>query len=240
MLPRGGGTSQAGQTVNRSLVIDCSKHLNRVLDLDVDDTPLHASSRASCSTISTVNCAPHGLWFPVDVLDRVARYHRRHDRQQLLRRAFAALGQHARECASPSTRCWRTAARRGSGRPRTDLSRPPAELAAAPAGARSARASARARRTKSSPLFPTSSAEWAATTSMRCAPGRNDLNLAHILVGSEGTLAFSTRIELKLWLADAAPRASGPATSAVSTRRWTRPSTSCGSSRSRSNWSTAP
>src|SRR5205085_3166358 len=29
-------------------------------------------------------------------------------------------------------------------------------------------------------------------------PGRNDLNLAHILVGSEGTLAFSERIELKL------------------------------------------
>src|SRR5215469_14206834 len=29
-------------------------------------------------------------------------------------------------------------------------------------------------------------------------PGRNDFNLAHILVGSEGTLAFSTAIELKL------------------------------------------
>src|SRR5262249_14427315 len=29
-------------------------------------------------------------------------------------------------------------------------------------------------------------------------PGRNQLNLAHILVGSEGTLAFSTRIELAL------------------------------------------
>src|ERR1700687_58284 len=29
-------------------------------------------------------------------------------------------------------------------------------------------------------------------------PGRNDLTLAHILVGSEGTLGFSTRIELKL------------------------------------------
>jgi len=29
-------------------------------------------------------------------------------------------------------------------------------------------------------------------------PGRNDLNLAHLLVGSEGTLAFSTRIELRL------------------------------------------
>ena len=29
-------------------------------------------------------------------------------------------------------------------------------------------------------------------------PGRNDINLAHVLVGSEGTLGFSTRIELKL------------------------------------------
>ena len=29
-------------------------------------------------------------------------------------------------------------------------------------------------------------------------PGKNDINLAHILVGGEGTLAFSTRIELKL------------------------------------------
>jgi Fe-S oxidoreductase/FAD/FMN-containing dehydrogenase len=30
-------------------------------------------------------------------------------------------------------------------------------------------------------------------------PGKNDANLAHILVGSEGTLAFTTKIELKLW-----------------------------------------
>src|SRR5262249_57966203 len=29
-------------------------------------------------------------------------------------------------------------------------------------------------------------------------PGLNDVNLAHILVGSEGTLGFSNRIELKL------------------------------------------
>ena len=33
---------------------------------------------------------------------------------------------------------------------------------------------------------------------MRWCPASNDINLAHILVGSEGTLGFSTRIELKL------------------------------------------
>jgi FAD/FMN-containing dehydrogenase len=31
VLPRGGGTSQCGQTVARALVIDCSKYLDRVI-----------------------------------------------------------------------------------------------------------------------------------------------------------------------------------------------------------------
>ncbi len=35
VLPRGGGTSQAGQTVNASLVVDCSQHLDRLVSLDV-------------------------------------------------------------------------------------------------------------------------------------------------------------------------------------------------------------
>src|SRR5690348_14835846 len=34
VLPRGGGTSQCGQTVGRALVIDCTKHLRRVLSVD--------------------------------------------------------------------------------------------------------------------------------------------------------------------------------------------------------------
>ncbi len=36
VLGRGGGTSLAGQCVNRALVIDFSKYVNRVLDVDVD------------------------------------------------------------------------------------------------------------------------------------------------------------------------------------------------------------
>src|SRR5262249_30688033 len=35
VLPRGAGTSQAGQTVNSSLVIDCSKYLDHLIELDV-------------------------------------------------------------------------------------------------------------------------------------------------------------------------------------------------------------
>ncbi|HZF75099.1 MAG TPA: FAD-binding and (Fe-S)-binding domain-containing protein, partial [Acetobacteraceae bacterium] len=36
VLPRGGGTSQCGQTVNRALVLDCTKHLRRVLSVEGD------------------------------------------------------------------------------------------------------------------------------------------------------------------------------------------------------------
>src|SRR5258705_6994869 len=36
VLPRGGGTSQCGQTVARALVIDCSKYLDRVIAVDVE------------------------------------------------------------------------------------------------------------------------------------------------------------------------------------------------------------
>src|ERR1043165_8262603 len=35
VTPRGGGSSQAGQTVNHSVILDCSQYLNRILDLDV-------------------------------------------------------------------------------------------------------------------------------------------------------------------------------------------------------------
>src|SRR3954464_14207788 len=37
VLPRGGGTSQSGQTVNEALVIDCSKYLTQIYQLDVGD-----------------------------------------------------------------------------------------------------------------------------------------------------------------------------------------------------------
>src|SRR3954454_16987980 len=63
---RGGGTSQAGQTVNTSLVVDSSKYLNKILELDV------ASRRCVVEpgiVLDDLNrqLRPHGLWFPVDI-----------------------------------------------------------------------------------------------------------------------------------------------------------------------------
>src|SRR6476646_9686402 len=37
LLPRGGGTSQSGQTVGRALVIDFSKHLERLVEVNEID-----------------------------------------------------------------------------------------------------------------------------------------------------------------------------------------------------------
>src|ERR1700752_351181 len=37
LLPRGGATSQSGQTVGRALVIDFSKHLNRLVEINEID-----------------------------------------------------------------------------------------------------------------------------------------------------------------------------------------------------------
>ena len=66
ILPRGAGTSQCGQTVGACLVIDQSKHFRRVLNIDA------AARRASVEpglVLDHLNAQlkPHGLWFPVDV-----------------------------------------------------------------------------------------------------------------------------------------------------------------------------
>ena len=65
MLPRGGGTSQCGQTVNRALVIDCSKHLRRVLHVDAEARTALVEPGVVLGQL-TPRCAPHKLFFPVD------------------------------------------------------------------------------------------------------------------------------------------------------------------------------
>jgi FAD/FMN-containing dehydrogenase/Fe-S oxidoreductase len=66
LLPRGGGTSQCGQTVGPSLVLDCSKFMNGVVSVDA------ASRRAIVQpglVLDRLNktLKKDGLFFPVDV-----------------------------------------------------------------------------------------------------------------------------------------------------------------------------
>lgn len=66
LLARGGGTSQCGQTVNHALVMDNSKHLNRVLELDVENFRCVVEPGIVLDELNRI-LKPHGLWFPVDV-----------------------------------------------------------------------------------------------------------------------------------------------------------------------------
>ena len=66
VLPRGAGTSQCGQTVGVALVIDCSKYLNNVIEVDI---PVETVTVQPGVVLDHLNALlrPHGWWFPVDV-----------------------------------------------------------------------------------------------------------------------------------------------------------------------------
>ncbi|NND48685.1 MAG: FAD-binding oxidoreductase, partial [Rhizobiales bacterium] len=66
VLARGGGTSQSGQTVNEALIIDCSKWLNRIVELDVEGRRAVVEPGIVLDELNRA-LKPHGLWFPVDV-----------------------------------------------------------------------------------------------------------------------------------------------------------------------------
>ena len=196
VLSRGGGTSQSGQTVNESLVIDCSKHLTRLLDLDV------AGRRCVVEpgmVLDDLNRAlrPHGLWFPVDVSTasratiggmagnnscggRSLRYGTMRDNVLSIDAVLAdGTAAHFGPVAPDLSDL-------PDGSPLRALARDLLGIAAREAEEIAAR-------------FPKVQRRVGGYNLDALTPGRNAVNLAHILVGSEGTLAFSTRIELKLW-----------------------------------------
>src|SRR5712691_3055970 len=195
VLPRGGGTSQAGQTVNSSLVIDCSRYLDHLLELDV------AAKRCVVEpgiVLDELNRAlkPHGLWFPVDIStasratiggmvgnnscgSRSLRYGNTRENVLSIDAVMADgtsahFGPAARDLSDVSPDS-----------PLIPLARDLLEIAAAQSW-------------EIETNFPKVQRRVGGYNLDALAPGRNDLNFAHILVGSEGTLAFSTRIELKL------------------------------------------
>jgi FAD/FMN-containing dehydrogenase/Fe-S oxidoreductase len=190
VTPRGGGTSQAGQTVNQSVVIDCSRYLNRVVKVDA------AGRRCVVQpgiVLDELNRAlkPSGLWFPVDISTASratiggmaannscgARSLRYGNTRENVLAIDAAL--------ADGTRAHFGRLGDGSTNVPAALQRELLAIAAREAGEIERR-------------FPKVQRRVGGYNLDALTPGRNDINLAHILVGSEGTLAFSTGIELKL------------------------------------------
>jgi FAD/FMN-containing dehydrogenase/Fe-S oxidoreductase len=66
VLPRGGGTSQCGQTTGTALVIDNSKYFRNVLDLNIDKGYVEVQPGIVLDHLNA-QLKQHGLWYPVDV-----------------------------------------------------------------------------------------------------------------------------------------------------------------------------
>ena len=66
IVPRGGGTSQCGQTVGAGLVIDHSRHVRNILQFDADGRTAEVEPGI---VLDHLNAAlkKSGLWYPVDV-----------------------------------------------------------------------------------------------------------------------------------------------------------------------------
>ena len=66
VLPRGGGTSQCGQTVGEAVVVDVSKHLTRVVEFDAEARTAWVEPGLGLDNLNAF-LKPSGLWVPADV-----------------------------------------------------------------------------------------------------------------------------------------------------------------------------
>ena len=66
LLARGGGSSQCGQTVGESLVLDYSRHQNNILEFNVKEKSVWVEPGVVLDHLNAY-LKPFGLWFPVDV-----------------------------------------------------------------------------------------------------------------------------------------------------------------------------
>src|SRR6202140_2578769 len=196
VTPRGGGTSQCGQTVNDGIVIDFSKYLNRIVSLDLENRSCVVEPGIVLDDLNR-QLKKHGLWFPVDVSTasratiggmagnnscggRSLRYGTMRDNTRSMDAALADgtllhFGEVPRDLAQVNSS--------DSG---LDLFRDMLDL-----GEREAAEIAE--------KYPKVQRRVGGYNLDALAPRNTPNNLAHLLVGSEGTLAFTAQVELKLW-----------------------------------------
>lgn len=66
VLPRGAGTSQTGQAIGEALMMDTTKYLNQVLEFDAENRTVCVQPGMVLDHLNRF-LKPHGLFFPVDV-----------------------------------------------------------------------------------------------------------------------------------------------------------------------------
>ncbi len=66
VLPRGAGTSQNGQAIGDALLIDTTRHLNNITNLDVESLTVTVQPGVVLDQLNRF-LKPHGLFYPVDV-----------------------------------------------------------------------------------------------------------------------------------------------------------------------------
>jgi FAD/FMN-containing dehydrogenase len=66
VLPRGGGSSQSGQAVGRALVIDTSKYLRGVIELDIENRRVRVQPGLTLDALNR-RLRGTGMFFPCDI-----------------------------------------------------------------------------------------------------------------------------------------------------------------------------
>ncbi len=66
VLPRGAGTSQNGQAIGEALILDCTRHLNKVIDFNPDARSVCVQPGMVLDQLNRF-LKPHGLFYPIDV-----------------------------------------------------------------------------------------------------------------------------------------------------------------------------
>ncbi len=194
ILARGAGSSQCGQAVGAALVIDNSKYLNRIVSFDKENATAVVQPGVVLDALNA-HLRPHGLWFPVDVSTS----------------AQATLGGMAgnNSCGSRSIRYGNMVhnvlgidavladgSEHHFGAVPADISRLPGEARYVEL-AKKVRAIAEREAAEIEARWP-KVLRRVQGYNLDFVKPRGEWNFAQLLVGSEGTLAYSRQIHLKL------------------------------------------
>ncbi len=198
ILPRGAGTSQCGQTVGEALVVDFSKHLREVVDFDKERASITVQPGLVLDHLNAF-LKPHGLWYPVDVStsaqctlggmagnnscgSRSIRYGNMVHNVEAIDAILAdgseaRFGRYDEDDGNPQVRRLADVARGLAARERDEIERMWPKVLRRVGGY------------NLDVFHPQSERPYTSD---------NSINLAHLLVGSEGTLAVTRRLTLKL------------------------------------------